>query len=323
MKGNTIAYNSCPLYRITSNEKVLTCFHIVWFHETTGLLEAHLSALAMDAECLECMPCVQPVLSAAEEESCGEGDDEIVDNETGRLQQDQLPETLQLWGDEKDIICDFEPPLKPFKAWAPTVYTCFDKEQYWFAGYQITIQESIEEYAGVVWHAAKALCHYLEENREELNLKNKKVLEIGSGTGLVSIVACILGAEITATDMPNCLGNLRYNLSRNTKGKCLHNPEVRELVWGQDLEANFPKSSCLYDYILAADVVYHHTYLGELLETMKHLCQPETELIWANKFRFNTDYHFLSQFNTSFETELLAEFPDSEVKIFKAKHKAG
>ncbi|XP_018101021.1 protein-lysine methyltransferase METTL21C isoform X2 [Xenopus laevis] len=279
-------------------------------------------ALAMDAECLECMSCMQPVLSAAEEESCREGDDEIVDNETGGLQQDQLPETLQLWGDEKDIICDFEPPLKP-KAWAPIIYDCFDKEQYWYAGYQITIQESIEEYAGVVWHAAKALCHYLEENREELNLKNKKVLEIGSGTGLVSIVACMLGAEVTATDLPNSLGNLRYNLSRNTKGRGLHNPEVRELMWGQDLEANFPKSSCLYDYILAADVVYHHKYLDELLETMKHLCQPGTELIWANKFRFNTDYDFLSRFNTLFETELLAEVPDLEVKIFKAKHKAG
>lgn len=40
---------------------------------------------------------------------------------------------------------------------------------------------------------AKALCYFLEENQDEFDLRNKKVLEIGSGTGLVSIVACILG----------------------------------------------------------------------------------------------------------------------------------
>ncbi|KAG8452076.1 hypothetical protein GDO86_004027 [Hymenochirus boettgeri] len=262
------------------------------------------------------MSCVQPVFTTAEEEGCREGDDETVDNEKGRLQQDQLPETHQLWGDEKDIMCRFKPPVKP---WTPTVYYCYDKEQFWFAGYQLIIQESIEGYAGVVWPAAKALCHYMEDNRNEFNLRDKKFLEIGSGTGLVSIVACILGAQVTATDMPNCLGNLRYNLSRNTRGKCLHDPKVKELVWGQDLELNFPKSSFLYDYIVAADVVYHHTCLDGLLDTMKHLCQPGTQLIWANKFRFKSDFDFLLRFNTSFEAELLAEFPDLEVKIFKAK----
>ncbi|KAM4796500.1 protein-lysine methyltransferase METTL21C-like [Rhinophrynus dorsalis] len=282
----------------------------------------------MDAECLECMPCVQPEVSASEEESCGEGDDEPLGNEEGGQQQDQsdpeFPETLQLWGhgDEKDILCDLQSPVEPHKAWAPTIYSCYGKEQFWFAGYQITIQEAIDGYAGLVWPGAQALCYFLEENKEEFNLRDKKVIEIGSGTGLVSIVACILGAQVTATDMADCLGNLRFNLSRNTRGKSLHNPEVRELLWGQDLESNFPKSSCVYDYIFAADVVYHHTYLDDLLETMKYLCQPGSELIWANKFRFNTDLDFLSQFNKTFDTELLAEIPDLEVKIFKAKHKA-
>ncbi|XP_075446872.1 protein-lysine methyltransferase METTL21C isoform X1 [Ascaphus truei] len=169
---------------------------------------------------------------------------------------------------------------------------------------------------------AKALCQFLEENQEEFNMTDKKVLEIGSGTGLVSIVACILGAQVIATDLPDLLGNLRLNLSRNTRGKRLHQPEVRDLVWGQDLEKDFPKSTCLYDYIVAADVVYHHSFLGELLETMKHLCQPGTVLIWANKFRLKQDLDFLSQFNMTFDAELLVEFPNLETKVFKAKCKA-
>lgn len=131
----------------------------------------------------------------------------------------------------------------------------------------------------------------------------------------------LLGAHVIATDLPEILGNLRFNLSRNTKGRCLHIPEARELTWGQDLQGNFRSTSCPFDYILAADVVYYHTCLDKLLITMKHFCQPGTQLIWANKFRFNTDLEFLADFNSSFETEILAEYPELEVKIFRATHK--
>ncbi|XP_072267826.1 protein-lysine methyltransferase METTL21C [Pyxicephalus adspersus] len=278
----------------------------------------------MDAECLECMSCVQPELSTAEEEDSWERSDETVGDQEGRQQQEvsdpPFLQTPQLGGDKEDVTCAPEPYIQAFKAWAPTVYSCFGKEQLWFAGYEIIIQEAIDGYAGVIWPGAKALCYFLEENQNKFNLRNKKVLEIGSGTGLVSIVACILGAHVTATDLPDVLGNLRFNLSRNTRGRVLQMPEVKELVWGQDLDLNYPKITCVYDYILAADVVYHHTCLDELLETMKHLCRPGTQLIWANKFRFNTDLEFLAKFNKTFQTEVLAEFPDCEVKIFKARY---
>lgn len=37
------------------------------------------------------------------------------------------------------------------------------------------------------------MCQYLEEHAQELNLQDAKILEIGAGPGLVSIVASILG----------------------------------------------------------------------------------------------------------------------------------
>ncbi|KAM4047074.1 protein-lysine methyltransferase METTL21C-like [Anomaloglossus baeobatrachus] len=279
----------------------------------------------MDAECLECVPCVQPQLPAAEEEDSWERANETVGDEEGGEQQDvpdpESAETPLLGDHQKDVICNSEQSVQPLKAWTPTVYSCFGKEYIWCAGYEIIIQESIEGYGGVIWPAAKALSYFLEENQDEYNLRNKNIVEIGSGTGLVSIVACILGAHVIATDLPDILGNLRFNLSRNTKGRCLHIPEVRELTWGHDLQRNFQNPSTVFDYVLAADVVYHHTCLDNLLKTMKYLCQPGTLLLWANKFRFNTDYDFLSYFNRSFETEVLAEYPELEVKIFKAIYK--
>lgn len=40
---------------------------------------------------------------------------------------------------------------------------------------------------------ALTLCHYLDTHRQQFNLVDKTVLEIGAGTGLLSIVAAFLG----------------------------------------------------------------------------------------------------------------------------------
>ncbi|KAM6418229.1 protein-lysine methyltransferase METTL21C [Pluvialis apricaria] len=208
--------------------------------------------------------------------------------------------------------------LKILQNWVPRVSHYFDKEHYTYVGHQIVIQESIEHFGAVVWPGALALSQYLESNQEQFNLKDKKVLEIGAGTGLVSIVACILGAYVTATDLPEVLENLSYNISRNTQNMNMHKPEVRKLVWGEGLTEDFPVSTYHYDFILATDVVYHHAALDALLATMAYFCKPGTVLLWANKFRFSTDYEFLEKLCNIFNTTILAEFPESNVKLLKA-----
>ncbi|XP_032657053.1 protein-lysine methyltransferase METTL21C isoform X2 [Chelonoidis abingdonii] len=208
--------------------------------------------------------------------------------------------------------------LKILQKWIPTVSPYFDKEHYCYADHQITIQESLDHFGAIVWPGALALSQYLESNQQEINLKDKKVLEIGAGTGLVSIVASILGAYVTATDLPEVLENLKLNISRNTQNMNIHQPEVRKLVWGEDLNEDFPKSTHHYDFILASDVVYHHTSLDPLLTTMAYLCQPGTVLLWANKFRFSTDFEFVEKLRNILIVTLLAEFPESNIKLFKA-----
>lgn len=121
---------------------------------------------------------------------------------------------------------------------------------------------------------------------------------------------------MTATDLPEVLGNLRCNLSRNTRGRCRYTPQVAELAWGYELDKTFPHSVYRYDYILAADVVYHHDFLADLLVTMRHFCQPGTTLIWANKTRFDSDLVFVENFKKTFNTTLLAD--NGEVKIYSA-----
>ncbi|KAM9366997.1 uncharacterized protein mettl21ca [Symphorus nematophorus] len=201
-------------------------------------------------------------------------------------------------------------------AWAPCFFCRIDREVYYYVGQEIIIEEGLDSYAGMIWPAALALCHYLDTHREQVNLVDKAVLEIGAGTGLVSVVASLLGAWVTATDLPVVLNNMRVNLSRNTRSRCRHTPQVAALSWGYDLERTYPTSVYHYDYVLAADVVYHHDFLDELLATMKHFCKPGTTLIWANKVRFESDLKFMENFKKAFQAKLLAE--DGEMKIFMA-----
>lgn len=121
---------------------------------------------------------------------------------------------------------------------------------------------------------------------------------------------------MTATDLPDVLGNLTFNVSKNTRGRCRHTPQVAPLSWGYDLERTYPTAVYRYDYILAADVVYHHDFLDELLATLKHFCQPGTTLLLANKIRLESDQTFLDKFKRVFNTRLLEE--DGSLVIFMA-----
>uniref|UniRef100_A0A8C5S939 Methyltransferase like 21E, pseudo n=1 Tax=Laticauda laticaudata TaxID=8630 RepID=A0A8C5S939_LATLA len=168
---------------------------------------------------------------------------------------------------------------------------------------------------------ALVLCYFLETNVKLCNLVDKNVVEIGAGTGLVSIVASLLGAHVVSTDLPEVLGNLQYNLLRNTKLKCKHEPQVKALVWGVDLEKNFPRSTSQFDYILAADVVYNHPYLEELLLTFDHLCMDNTTIIWAMRFRLESENWFVDQFKKLFHLEMISDFPSLNITLFRAKRR--
>ncbi|KAM4743739.1 uncharacterized protein mettl21ca isoform 2-T2 [Anableps anableps] len=205
--------------------------------------------------------------------------------------------------------------------WVPHIICQTNKDIYHYAGQDIVIYESIDSFGAMMWPAALALSSFLDNNRHTVDLQGKEVLELGAGTGLVAIVASLLGASVTATDLPEILGNLRVNLMRNTRGLCRHTPQVAPLSWGYDLDSTYPSSVYRYDYVLAADVVYHHDFLDELLATMKHFCKPGTTLIWANKVRFESDLVFTENFKKAFHTSLLTE--EGEMKIYMATSQEG
>ncbi|KAM6943573.1 methyltransferase like 21e [Xenentodon cancila] len=191
-------------------------------------------------------------------------------------------------------------------------------EGYMFSDLEIRIKESTDLYGAVLWPSAMVLCHFLETNRDKYNLTDKNVIELGAGTGLVTIVSSLLGAKVTSTDLPDVLGNLRYNVKRNTKDRCKYIPLVTELTWGQELDQRFPCATHRFDYILAADVVYSHPHLEELMDTFNHLCQENTQILWAMRFRLDPENSFVDRFQQHFHVEELYDLPSLNIKLYRA-----
>ncbi|XP_019381176.1 PREDICTED: protein-lysine methyltransferase METTL21E-like [Gavialis gangeticus] len=208
------------------------------------------------------------------------------------------------------------------RRFSPALITNKSWEMFHFVGHQIKITEATDCYGAVVWPSALVLCYFLETNSKQYSLVDKNIIEIGAGTGLVSIVASLLGAYVTATDLPEVVGNLQYNILQNTKTKCKHQPQVKELSWGVDLEKNFPWSSCQFDYIMAADVVYYHPFLDELLLTFDHLCKDNTVILWAMRFRLDRENQFVGRFQELFDLEVLSDFPSLNITLYKAMRKS-
>lgn len=207
------------------------------------------------------------------------------------------------------------------RSFIPTLITTVSWEGFRFAGHEIRITEAKDCYGAVVWPSALVLCYFLETHAKQYNMVDKNVIEIGAGTGLVSIVASLLGARVIATDLPELLGNLQYNISRNTKMKCKHLPQVKELSWGVALDRDFPRSAANFDYILAADVVYAHPFLEELLVTFDHLCRESTVILWAMRFRLEKENRFVDRFKELFDLEELSSFPSLNIKLYKGMKK--
>lgn len=72
---------------------------------------------------------------------------------------------------------------------------------------------------------------------------------------------------------------------------------------------------------MAADVVYHHPFLDELLLTFDHLCKNDTVIMWAMKFRLDKENQFVDRFQTLFDLEVISNFPSLNITLYKAMRK--
>ena len=113
-----------------------------------------------------------------------------------------------------------------------------------------------------VWPGATATARWLCDRDRGRWLENKHVLELGSGTGLLGLVAARLGAaSVTLTDLPSELDLLRANVALNSIAASSPT-RVEPLVWGDETgmlqlidRARLPSG---FDVVLCCDLVYRN-----------------------------------------------------------------
>lgn len=110
------------------------------------------------------------------------------------------------------------------------------------------------------------MANYIEKCPELV--KGKRVLELGAGAALPSIVSASEGATmVTATDYPDIelIQNMANNIARNVKTS---NINVTGFMWGSDAQCLLNASgNCAYDVIIMCDLVFNHSQHHNMLKT--------------------------------------------------------
>jgi release factor glutamine methyltransferase len=160
-----------------------------------------------------------------------------------------------------------------------------------------------------LFHSTKFLLSYLES----LKLKDKKFLELGCGSGLISIYAAHEGAEVTASDISKrAVENALVNATRNN---------VRINAFHSDLFTSHPSQR--YDYIVINPPYYaknptneseYAWYCGEgfnyfelLFTQLPSFIEPSSEIVMVLTSGCDLDTISSIARKNNFEFEMLRE----------------
>ncbi|KAB1201148.1 Protein N-lysine methyltransferase METTL21A [Morella rubra] len=171
-----------------------------------------------------------------------------------------------------------------------------------------------------MWDSGVVLAKFLEHAVDSglLLLQAKKVVELGSGCGLVGCVAALLGSQVFLTDLPDRLKLLKKNVEANlTHANVRGSATVTELVWGDDFDQELIELQPDYDLfgeytctpglsskpfatnnqfienyfqisivsVLGSDVIYSEEAVADLVDTLLQLCGPKTTVFLAGELR--------------------------------------
>ncbi|XP_067832588.1 EEF1A lysine methyltransferase 3-like [Heptranchias perlo] len=191
---------------------------------------------------------------------------------------------------------------------------------YKFCGHVLKITQNFSADLGVaapVWDASLALCQYFEE--QKTSFCGRKVIELGAGTGIVGILAVLLGGEVTITDLPHALKQIESNVSANVPTSWAHRSQVRALSWGCD-HTRFPTD---YDFVLGSDIVYLPETYSSLIQTLRHLGGRSATIYLSSKMRMEheTISFYEEILPQHFKCQLLYRNEEQNINLYKVTKK--
>eukprot|EP00741_Cyanophora_paradoxa_P016638 tig00000198_g16067.t1 len=181
---------------------------------------------------------------------------------------------------------------------------------------QLRLPSKHSLWAHMLWNAALCMANAIEE----MDLKGQRVLELGCGAGVPSLVAALNGAEqVVMTDYPEekLLENLRTNARRNLPAELLDSGRVRVMghLWGKNTEelmdalreGGAPAGS-KFDLIILSDLIFNHNQHRQLIHTVTDcLSATGIALVTFSHHRPSLAAKDLAFFQMAEEAGLMAE----------------
>ncbi|KUJ15627.1 uncharacterized protein LY89DRAFT_647452 [Mollisia scopiformis] len=165
---------------------------------------------------------------------------------------------------------------------------------------------------GQLWPAGMVLGHHMLRHHKD-SLRNARILELGSGGGLVGLAVALkfqLDQLTLITDQENMIDLMRKNIALNELESRAH-----ELVlnWGDPLPLEVIKGKP--NVILAADCVYFEPAFPLLLQTLEELLKlcNEAVIYFCFKKRRRADMQFMKNARKKF---LVEEVEDEDRETF-------
>ena len=164
-----------------------------------------------------------------------------------------------------------------------------------------------------LWKASWILADFLAQRKVN---PAERLLEIGGGLGLVSIVGFACGHRVTLTEYnPHALQFAKANAHLNN---CAQLPVV-SLDWYQ------PNLTGSFDTILASEVIYKSQDFAPLLNLFQSYLAPSGEIILASEMR-KTSGEFYQFFQSEFDISILkkvlrSENEETTVTLFRLRPK--
>jgi predicted nicotinamide N-methyase len=194
-------------------------------------------------------------------------------------------------------------------------------QNYFIRSIQSTViirQLPSEGIAFQLWPAATTLVSLLDNHRinpttsplstvfTSLN-RPPRILELGSGTGIVGIVAAAtLGTNVTLTDLPHVVPNLKFNAEANADVVVSNGGAVTfaPLRWGHDADVDLIEGE--FDVVIASDVVYHDHRYDPLIETLRlMLIGKKIAFVMAHMKRWKKESMFFKKARKYFFIDVL------------------
>lgn len=171
-----------------------------------------------------------------------------------------------------------------------------------------------------LWPAATTLINLLDRQHSTTAAplfipsgNRLRVLELGSGTGVVGIAAAALfGASVTVTDLPHVLPSMEFNVEANADVLKLHGGEVNvaALSWGNEEEMEAMGRD--YDLVIGSDLVYHDHLFEPLLETLHFFLDGGDKglvFLMAHLKRWKKESAFFKKAKKMFDVEAIHTDP--------------